>query len=275
MRRPAREGPRELAPLPAPASALAWYAAGDAVALASGLSLYRLPLDGAAPTLIATIRDDANDTIVRLDARVDGVGFVAMTALGSGSERFSNRRYWEIDAAGAIRETNARGADALAARRPRATTELETPVVSPSGRSELRVALPERAGLGASERLEIAEAGGAARTLLTIADLRATTPNLTGVVDDAGWAGGSETVLFVAESVCGETCSGPLFAVEPDGSNVRKLAESVEEIPREWNGTEVVFDDFPTERQLVILFDLATGERVDLGPGAGPKWAPR
>jgi hypothetical protein len=128
---------------------------------------------------------------------------------------------------------------------------------------------------GATERLLVAPAGGAPRSLVDLAALPVDADaRYTGVFDDAGWAAGRDTVLFVAETHCGETCSGPLFAIEPDGAGLRRLAASVEEVPREWNGTEAALADFPSGTEVVMLADVATGERVELGPGAMPKWQP-
>jgi hypothetical protein len=272
---PARGDVREL-PVPAgEATAVAW---GDVrtVYVASGLEVWRTTPDAGEPARVAVLRDEANDAIARLEARLDGRGLDAMTARATGAERFANARFWEIDAAtGMARETSARTYDTLAGRRPRGTSELEVPLVSPTGRWELRVAGFETAVPGASERIVVRPSGGGDET--TIADVRslpAGDTRYTGIVDDAGWAAGTDTVLFVAETLCGETCSGALFAVDVDGSNLRRLGESLEEVPREWNGTAAAFDDFPSGTRTIVVVDVATGDRVDLGAGAGPKWQP-
>jgi hypothetical protein len=251
-------------------TALAWAPDGAAVYVAAGLEVWREPADGGAPSRLAAVRDEANDALVRLDARVDGRGLVAMTARTAGPERLSDRRYWEIDTpSGAVRETSARGADALGGRRPRVTSGFADAVVSPTGRWELRVA--PATVRGPAERVVIGPKGGEGREVVNLAALpRRESGGYTGVVDDAGWAAGADTALFVAETGCDEVCAGALFAVEPDGSNLRRIASSVEEVPREWNGTAVVFADSGT----VVVCDVSTGERVELGPGAAPAWRP-
>ncbi len=277
VRLPARAAAREIPVVDGEASAVAWGDAGTIV-VAIGMSIWRASVDGGVSSRVAEIRDPSNDAIVRLDVRIDGSGVVAMSAATTGAERFANARFWSVSlVTGTVAEISRRNYDELAGLRPATTSESTTPVTSPTGRWELRVAGFETAVPGASERVVVAPAGGGRQ--VSVADIRSlptsTTTRYTGIVDDAGWAAGGDVVLFVAETTCGETCSGALFAVDVDGANLRRLGDSVEEVPREWNGSEAVFSDFPTSTETVILSDVATGERVDLGTGRGPKWQPR
>ena len=74
--------------------------------------------------------------------------------------------------------------------------------------------------------------------------------------------------------MCGDFCYGPLFAVEADGSNLRRIGASVDVVPDEWNGHQLAFEDFPSDRRAVVVVDVATGERFEVGEGRSPAWKP-
>lgn len=263
-------------------TALAWAPDGRALYLASGLDVWRARRDGAPPVLVATLADEANDRIVRLEPAVDPGVVVAMTAGPPGPDAEANARFWRVlVGSGSAREITARDFGMLAADRGPYTSERAAPLVDPSGRWELRVVAASRDAAVPSEAVVVAPAGGGAERAvaetasLPVDGLGPEDGRYTGTIADAGWAGASGTVVFVAPASCEEACAGPMFAVEADGSGIRRLASNVVALPRTWNGTQAAVEEGHGDARRVVVVDAASGERVELGPGAGPRWAPR
>jgi hypothetical protein len=258
--------------------AIAWSRDGSAIYGSVALELWRIPVDGSPASRVATIHDEANDEVDVLATSAAGLTLLAETVAATDARRYDNVRYFEVDpAAGRVTELSGRSYETLSGRLRRFTSREQEPLVSPSGRWALRVA-PLGADVGAStEALEVAPVPSGNPVPVVTASKLPPDPSgapYTNLFEDARWAPDRDTILFVAQTVCAETCVGPLFAVDPDGTNLRHLGASLRSVPDAWNGAQVAFEEYGTAGYEIVVADVATGERVDLGEGRSPVWKP-
>jgi hypothetical protein len=261
-----------------PATAVAWSDDGRALFVAREMEIVRVPAAGGEEVAVAHVRDEANARIGQLETSVLGGALLARTE-SDGPDPLADARYFEVRLEGGLTiEVGAREFERQAGVRTRPTAAGDEPIVSATNRWRVRVVGQELAeGVGAAgERLAIAPAaGGEERDLVRISDLpRDEGAIFTGLIEDVAWAAPSETILFVAQTDCDPICRGLLFAIEPDGSSMRRLASGVSRVPTETNGSLLAVGEVGPSGPVVVLVDLVTGERRELGAGSAPAWEP-
>ena len=264
--------------------AFAWLSP-TALVYSAGMELWRIGVDGAGdPEPIAILPDAANTRVAELVLAIGRPTLLALTAGPEGIGQYDHSRFFAVElgqgpAGAKVEEIDSETYRTRAGIPRPPEPGRSPPLVSPSGRWSLRVE-GGAAGPGdpaeVPERLMIEGSDGTARVLVDAAKLplEEGAPPYTGFFNDVAWAPGTDTVLFVAQRECGDFCYGPLFAIEADGSGLRQLASSVSVVPREWNGTRLLLDDFPADRQVVVVVDLVSGARAEVGEGSDPKWQP-
>lgn len=256
---------------PEPA-ALAWAADGRSLFVGLGLELRRIRPEGGPPDLVAVIRDPANVRVADIHATGDGLVVCTDRPGGRGSER-----WFRVDAATARQvEIDRAEAERLSGASAGVATPGSSAAVSPDGAWALRIQ-PADLGDAAGDRILAvpARGGGAVRELAAARRLPAPAgERYSGAVMGAIWSAEPGIALALAETGCEPECAGTLLAVRVAGGAALRLGGPVSTVPAGVHGRWVAFVEGRGLDRTVVVADVVSGARTELGEGTSPVWRP-